>query len=109
MGPQQVDHFALHDDAGAARLHPAGDAFVDLHIKARSAQGHPCAEASMEPPATAILSGRSAPDMAGRPLQLGLLQVRAGGAGEEGDATDEHSRNARHTQDFAHAALRSAV
>ena len=44
VGPQQVDQFALHDDAGAARLHRAGDALVDLHIEARAAQGEPCAE-----------------------------------------------------------------
>src|SRR5229473_8154694 len=44
VGPQQVDQLALHDDAGAARLHRAGDALVDPHIEARAAQGEPCAE-----------------------------------------------------------------
>src|ERR1700692_1323264 len=46
VGPQQVDQFPLHDDAGAPRLHRAGDALVDLHIKARPAKGAPCAEPS---------------------------------------------------------------
>jgi hypothetical protein len=46
VGPQQVDQFALHDDAGAARLHRAGDALVDLYIKARPAQGESCAESA---------------------------------------------------------------
>jgi len=44
MGSQQVDQFALHNDAGAARLHRAGDAFVDLNVEARPAQGEPRAE-----------------------------------------------------------------
>src|SRR6266446_572829 len=44
VGPQQVDQLALHDDAGAARLHRAGDALVDLHIEAYPAQREPCAE-----------------------------------------------------------------
>jgi hypothetical protein len=44
VGPQQVDQFALHNDAGAACLHRAGDALVDLHVEARAAQGKPCAE-----------------------------------------------------------------
>ena len=44
MGPQQVDQFALHDDAGAARFHRARDALVNLHIEAYPAQGEPCAE-----------------------------------------------------------------
>ena len=39
VGPQQVDQFALHDDAGAARLHWARDALVDLHIEACPVQG----------------------------------------------------------------------
>ncbi len=34
VGSQQVDQFALHDDAGAARLHRTGDALVDPHIEA---------------------------------------------------------------------------
>jgi hypothetical protein len=42
VGPQQVDQFPLHDDAGAPRLHRAGDALV----KARPAKGDPCAEPS---------------------------------------------------------------
>src|SRR5258706_2922753 len=65
---------------------------------ARPAQSPP-----MEPPATAILSGPSAPGMAGRLAQLGFHQVRADRAGEERDAIDEHGRNARHTK--AHGAL----
>ena len=44
MGPQQVDQLALHDDAGAARFHRAGDTFVDLHVEACAAQSEPCAE-----------------------------------------------------------------
>src|SRR5712671_4488779 len=44
VGPQQVDQLALNDDAGAARLHRAGDMLVDLHIDARPAQSEPGAE-----------------------------------------------------------------
>src|SRR5258708_20132983 len=44
VGPQQLDQFALHDDAGAARLHRAGDALVDSRIEARLAQRKPSAE-----------------------------------------------------------------
>src|SRR6202041_3364317 len=64
VSPQQVDQFALHDDTGAARLHRAGDALVDLYLKARPAS--PAQSPPMEPPATAILRGRSVPDMACR-------------------------------------------
>jgi hypothetical protein len=96
VGPQQVDQFALNDDTGAPRLHRAGDALVDLHVKARPAEGEPCASPPMEPPATMILSGFSAPDMAGCLAQLGFHQFRAERAGEERDAIDEHGRNGRH-------------
>jgi hypothetical protein len=49
----------------------------------------------MEPPATTILSGPSAPDdMVGRLAQLGFHQVRGDGAGKEADAIDKHGRNA---------------
>jgi hypothetical protein len=47
--------------------------------------------------------------MATRLAQLGLNQVSADGAGEKAEAIDKHGRNARHTQNFAHAALHSAV
>src|ERR1700724_959546 len=69
----------------------------------------PAQSPPMEPPATAILSGPSAPDIAARLARLGFHQVPADGAGEEADAIDKHGRNARHTQNFAHAALHSAV
>ena len=46
VGPQQVDQFALDNDASAARLHRAGDALVDLHIEARPPQGETCTQAA---------------------------------------------------------------
>ena len=54
----------------------------------------------MEPPATAILSGPSAPDMAARLAQLGFHQAEADGAVEKADGIDKQGRNARHTQSF---------
>jgi hypothetical protein len=36
VGLQQVDQVALHDDAGAARLHRIGDALVNPHVEARA-------------------------------------------------------------------------
>jgi hypothetical protein len=44
VGQQELDQFPLHDDAGTARLHRAGDALVDLYIKARPAQRESRAE-----------------------------------------------------------------
>ena len=67
-------------------------------INASPAQSPP-----MEPPATAILSGLSAPAMTGHLAQLGFHQVRADRAGEERNAIDKHGRNARHVK--VHGAL----